>query len=155
MKSSTATAIAIAAVVTIGAASGAYLASRTYRTPVELIVDRRDRQRSYNPIRPVDTIPERSGLAVEDDQIVITSYDEWVRFAPIAIEDALIDGAVGAQGVLVDVMRRALPRYRWPPDPGSPLEQQWPKMVEIVAEKLRLGLDPDPNTGATRRLRLL
>lgn len=96
----------------------------------------------------------RPGLAVEDDQIVITSYDDWVRFAPDAIEDAIVDGVVGAEGILVELMRQALPRYRWPPDFGSKLAEQWPKMVQVVAEKLRLGIDPEPNT-SSRRLRLL
>lgn len=95
-----------------------------------------------------------AGLAVENGRIVITNYDEWFVFAPLAIEEAIADGAGGASGVVVHIMRRALPRYPWPPAPDTELARQWPEMVKTVAEKLRLDPEPEPSR-TPQRLRLI
>lgn len=102
----------------------------------------------------VGLLEPTAGLAVEDGRIVITSYDAWMRYAPQAIETALADGARGTDGILIHVMRRALPRLRWPPEPGSRIAEQWPQMLQQVAEKLGFNHDPEPSR-VPNRLRLL
>lgn len=111
---------------------------------------------AQNPAPLILPQPEirNAGLAIEDGRVVIESYDAWMQYAPAAIEGALADGARGTDGILIHVMRRALPRHRWPPELGSPIAQQWPQMLQQVAEKL--GFDPDPEPSRLpNRLRLL
>lgn len=95
-----------------------------------------------------------SGIVVTDDRIMIESYDTWIDFASKAVAQALVDGARGADGVLIHVMRRALPHHAWPPSPTNAIARQWPDMVAVVAQKLRLDPEPQPEH-TSRRLHLI
>lgn len=95
-----------------------------------------------------------SGLAMHNGLVSIIGYDAWVKFSSAAIEEALVDGAGGAAGVLTYVMRRAIPTQRWPPEEGTLLHAQWMQMVRVVAEKLRLEPEPEPQR-TPRRLTLV
>ena len=120
--------------------------------------------RAGNPLRmttlvtPNEALDDRtqshSGVCVVDGRVTIASYDNWIAFSSRAIAEALVDGARGADGVLIHVMRRALPRHQWPPDPTSAMATQWPQMVQVVAERLHLEPEPQPQR-TTQRLRLM
>ncbi len=86
------------------------------------------------------------GLEVDDQGVYVQDIGAWISAAPQAFEDAIRDGALGAQGVLVHVLRRALPRYRWPPDASSPHYPQFAAMVKKVAEDLHYDPEPEPKT---------
>mgnify|MGYP000019069846 CR=1 FL=1 len=101
------------------------------------------------------TETSKSGIAIDQDgRVVIVDFAAWFQFAPDAIEAAIADGAGGADGILIHVMRRALPRLRWPPDPAGPIGQQWPVMTRLIAERLVFDPEPEP-VRPSSRLRLI
>lgn len=90
---------------------------------------------------------EQAVLYIENGCLRVPSLDEWRSLATTATEDALRSGARNAATVLAEILRRALPRYPWPPSPDSTLWPQWRQMVEDVASVLHMDDDPMPDRG--------
>lgn len=106
----------------------------------------------FAPVTPASS----SGVTVEDGRLVIKDWSTWMRFATRMMDVAVNAGAPSADAVLRVVLRTAVPDYRWPPQKGSHLWDQWERLVFVVADSL--GLPPeDPNADeeATPRLRLV
>jgi hypothetical protein len=81
---------------------------------------------------------------MDEKGLYISSYENFFKYMPNAIEDAISDGAGGAQGILIHIMRRAFPRVEWPPNEESPVYPQWRSMIYLVAEGLNIEPEPEP-----------
>jgi len=128
------------AIVLVGAAAGVSVAAWQERRARLVVV-----RSTSNP--STATLPD-VGVTVENDRLVATSYDKLIPFLADAFEQARRDGVRGAETLLAVVMRRALPRYLWPPPEGSVLEPQWRAMVKDVAALFET--DPEPVGRADR-----
>jgi hypothetical protein len=82
----------------------------------------------------------REIVAVREGTIVLVDRAAWMAEVPDRIHEAVADGARGADGVLLHVMRRIAPDEDWPPAD----DRQWREMVRVVAATLRL--DPKSTT---------
>lgn len=130
------------AIVVVGAAAGAGMAA-WQQSRTRLVVVR------SNPNPWILDV----GVSVEGDRIVATSYDKLIPFLAEAFEQARRDGVRGAETLLAVVMRRALPRYLWPPPAGSVLEPQWRAMVKDVAALFEP--EPEPTRQGQPGLRVV
>ena len=95
----------------------------------------------------------RHGLSITEKGLSVDNWGEWMAFAPDAVQRAIEDGARGADGVLVHVMRRVFPHAEWPPRETDVRYPQWRSLVGVIASTLQMDLHPDPQS--TRRLELV
>lgn len=136
LSAALATAVVLAVIVGIGYA--------LQRPP------RARRRIAQNPVEhaeavwPVVVPASGSGLDIDEDGLFVDDVAAWFTYAPSAIEEAIRDGARGADGVLVHMLRRTFPRLQWPPREDSPIHPQWNAMVRLVAESLNMDPDPSP-----------
>jgi hypothetical protein len=85
-----------------------------------------------------------SGVEVIDGKLEVTDWGAWLTWVPGAIADAIAGGARYASAVMVEVMRRALPEYAWPPHEGDSRYPSWRETVDVVARRMNLEPDPQP-----------
>ena len=136
--------VAGAAVAILGAAAGVTIAVLQDRSRTEATVAPAP---TPAPIANPDPVPAVDmGIVVEGDRLVASSYDKMIPFLADAFEQARRDGIRGAEPILATVFQRALPRYRWPPLPESPLAGQWSAMVKDLAALFEPGPEADPRT---------
>lgn len=109
-------------------------------------------QRNYGKIKSLNS-SSSFGLSIDKNGVYISDWAKWMEVAPQAFENAISDGARGADGVLIHVLRRVLPRVQWPPPEGTAEYAQFWKMVEVVAQNLQI--DPEPEPLDNRRLTLI
>lgn len=94
-----------------------------------------------------------TGIEIVDGRMTVTDWGAWMAWAPDAIAAAVADGALGATGVMIAIMRKALPKHAWPPHEEDLRYPAWRMMVGIVAK--RMNLEPDPPEHPVRNLRVV
>lgn len=125
-------------------AAGALLVTGTYMYAVS-------ETEAAEPRRALEANPRKRvrkrsvGLAVDSEGgLYVEDWPQWMEFAPDAFEEAIADGELGAENVLLHVLQRALPRLHWPPPEGTRQEEQYRELVKVVAEWLTM--EPEPET---------
>jgi hypothetical protein len=99
----------------------------------------------YVPVQTTQVNPSPNhGIEIQPTRLEVVDLNAFRNFAANAIERAVQNGARGASGVLVEMMRQAFPRYPWPPKADSVLWPQWCAMVKDVAEALHMEPEPEP-----------
>lgn len=77
------------------------------------------------------------GLAITRSGLRVTDWGAWMRHAPRAAELAMAEGG-DAQTIVTNMLRRIYPQTQWPPEPGSPLAEAWPRLLAAAARSMSM-----------------
>lgn len=145
--------VALAAVVAVVAYS--YRANQQQPVPIPRSRSAKPRRAKKNPhiavvvddkVNAKPTVAPGFGLALAPTgAIEATDFAAWFEHAPQAFEEVLAAGiAKSPEDVMLAVLRRALPRAKWPPAEDSPHRDQYLAMIATVAKHLGMPTEPVP-----------
>jgi hypothetical protein len=82
-----------------------------------------------------DRAANRDPGIVVGDELQLISWDRWMSESPQAIKAAMKESDDPEQ-IVLNTFRRLYPNMAWPPEPGSPLWDQYQEIVAAVGRTL-------------------